>query len=175
VPQWTNPPLSVYHGTDNRSAGAIGVTSPAPLPAFIPNLALCRPFTDFGQGFYTTTNLHQARQWANTRVLGGPGLGAYAVVLRFDLDRDWLASLDTLAFVRPTADFWSLVTDCRQGFPPHQRQPPAPLPYEVVYGPVTLWPQILVISDCVQVSFHTQNAVAGLGQTYLHDSATYLF
>ena len=176
MPQWSNPPLSVYHGTDNRSAGATGLAPRAALAGFVPNLALCRPFTDFGQGFYTTTSLHQARQWANTRVLrASPRAGIHAVVVRFDLDRDWLATLESLVFVRPTADFWALVTDCRIGFPPHQRPPPGPLPYDAVYGPVTLWPQILVISDCDQVSFHTQSAVAGLGQAYLHDSATYLF
>lgn len=173
MPQWTNPRLTVYHGTDNRSAGLTGPARVNASVGFLPNLAFCRPFTDFGQGFYTTTNLHQARQWANTRVLSRAS--AYAVVLRFDLDRDWLATLDALAFTRPTADFWALVTDCRQGFPPHQRPPPSPLPYDVVYGPVTLWPQILVIADCDQVSFHTQNAVAGLGQPFLHEAASYLF
>ncbi len=166
MPQWTNPPLRVYHGTDSNSVGLTARS--ASLPPFTVNLALCRPYTDFGQGFYTTTRLHQARQWANMRVMRAPQrLNPFAVVIRFDLDRDWLASLDVLAFARPIRDFWRLVTDCRHGFPPHQRVPPEPTAYDVVYGPVTLWPQQLVIADCDQISFHTRRAVAGLGNANL--------
>jgi hypothetical protein len=170
LPQWTNPPLRVYHGTDSNSVGL--VARGAGLPPFAVNLALCRPFSDFGQGFYTTTRLHQARQWANMRVLRAPRQGnPFAVVIRFDLDRDWLASLESLAFVRPIRDFWRLVTDCRHGFPPHQRVAPHPTAYDAVYGPVTLWPQQLVIADCDQISFHTRRAVAGLGNAQIEAEA----
>ncbi len=126
-------------------------------------MALCRPNTDFGQGFYVTTSEHQAKQWANTRWVRNPLSGIKALVLRFELDRDWIASLDTLAFARPIQDFWDLVTDCRNGFRPHQRLPPHNPPFDIVYGPVTLWPQILVIQDCDQISFHTSRAAAGQG------------
>jgi Protein of unknown function (DUF3990) len=175
VPQWGNPPLSVYHGTDNVSAVVGRATAAGAQLPFLPNLALCRPFTDFGQGFYTTTSEHQAKQWANMRVLRASGRQSFAVVIRFELDRDWLASLDSLVFVRPIADFWRLVSDCRLGFPPHQRIPPHPAPYDVVYGPVTIWPQTLVIADCDQISFHTQKAVAGLVRAFLHDTGNDLF
>ena len=162
MPQWHNNPLQVFHGTDNLSAAALAATGVS--------LALCRPNTDFGQGFYVTTSLHQARQWANTRVLRIPR-ALVATVVSFDLDRDWIASLDTLAFVRPIKDFWDLVTDCRYGFPPHQRSPPHPRPYDVVYGPVTIWPQRLVIADCDQISFHTRRAVVGLGAPLFFEDA----
>lgn len=165
MPVWRNLPLTVFHGTDNASASlpAASVRSRPPNAAFAVNLRRCRPFTDFGQGFYTTTRLHQARQWANSRVMRARGsTGLHAVVLQFDLDRDWLASLEHLAFVRPTRDYWNLVTDCRHGFPPHQRVTPRALAYDVVYGPVSLWPQSLVIADCDQISFHSQRAVLGL-------------
>jgi hypothetical protein len=159
----------VFHGTDNVSSGV--TTQPAGTSLhFVANLALCKPFTDFGQGFYTTTRLHQAKQWANMRVLRAPvgPTPLFAVVIRFQLDRDWLAGLETLSFVRPIRDFWNLVTDCRIGFAPHQRQPPRPVPYDVVFGPVTLWPQTLVIADCDQVSFHTRRSVAGLSGPTMH-------
>jgi hypothetical protein len=80
-------------------------------------------------------------------------------VLSFEIDRDLLAVLDTLAFVRPINDFWDLVQDCRGMFPPHQRRGQQ-ASYDVVYGPVTLWPQRLVIQDCDQISFHTQRSRA---------------
>ena len=84
-----------------------------------------------------------------------------AVVIRFSLDRDWLAGLDALAFARPIADFWNLVTDCRYGFSPHQRSGPQAA-YDVVYGPVTIWPSRLLIQDGDQISFHTPATVPGL-------------
>jgi uncharacterized protein DUF3990 len=168
VPRWLNQDLYVYHGTDSHSVGASSVATGGTLP-FAVKLALCRPNTDFGQGFYVTTHLHQAEQWANQRVTSLPSTSLFAVVFRFQVDRDWLASLDALSFVRPTNDFWDLVVDCRLGFPPHQRTfPPS---YDVVYGPVSLWPQILTIQDCDQISFHTAKAVTGLPNPVIHKKA----
>src|ERR1700728_1758376 len=123
MPRWFNPALRVYHGT---STTAVGLTMPAsgtPLPyanfignrlpvPFVISLARCRPFTDFGQGFYVTTKLHQAREWANAKVRSTPS-HTQAVVLEFAPDRDWLASLETLCFVRPTKEFLDLAPDCR--------------------------------------------------------------
>jgi hypothetical protein len=168
LPAWQNQRLVVYHGTDSTSVSAIGTGSPVP---FVVDLMLCKPNTDFGQGFYVTTRLHQAQQWANSRALRNPAPGIYAVVLQFDLDRDWLASLDTLGFVRPTRDFWNLVSDCRLGFAPHQRTPPHPVPYDTVFGPVTLWPQTMIIANCDQIGFHTRRAVASLPVPTLHSRA----
>lgn len=163
MPQWFNPPLRAYHGTDTD---ALGVPYGASLTrrtmiAFTPNLALCRPFTDFAQGFYLTTRLHQAREWANAKVLRTPA-PTTAVVLEFRLDRDQLAALEAICFVRETSDFWNFVHDCRGGFLSHGRTYPRG-PYDLVYGPVTLWPQRLTISNCDQVSFHTTSALTLLG------------
>jgi hypothetical protein len=82
--------------------GRPGVTQGTVLRGFVVNLSLCRPLTDFGQGFYTTTSLHQAREWANARVrrVLAPTQQHTAVVIQFSLDRDWLARLDALAFAR---------------------------------------------------------------------------
>ena len=163
MPAWNNTPLTVYHGTDDVSSGRPGIRQGTVLRGFAVNLSICRPFTDFGRGFYTTTSLHQAREWANARVrrIVSPTQTHTAMVIEFHLDRDWLASLETLAFARPIVDFWNLVTDCRNGFPPHQRPGSKPT-YDVVYGPVTIWPSRLLIQDCDQISFHTTGAAAGL-------------
>jgi uncharacterized protein DUF3990 len=184
MPKWgsPNPPLFVYHGTDDVSVGAVGLAVGTPLPLGV-NPTLGRVFTDFGQGFYTTTWDHQARQWANARVLRTlappPAAGRNAIVLRFELDRDWLAGLESLVFVRPLLDFWNLVDDCRNGFPPHQRPPRPPRnpprAYDVVFGPVTLWPQRLLIQDCDQVSFHTHDAARRLPGPIIYDVAAGTF
>jgi hypothetical protein len=165
MPAWNNPPLTVYHGTDDVSLGRGRLTQGMVLRGFRVNLALCRPLTDFGQGFYTTTSLHQAREWANARVrrVLAPTQVHTAVVLRFSLDRNLLAGLEALAFVRPITDFWNLVQDCRYGFPPHQRSGSNPA-YDVVYGPVTIWPSRLLIQDCDQISFHTVDGIGPLNE-----------
>lgn len=171
MPRWLNQPLTLYHGTDSGSLPSWPVAVGSTL-TFSVNLSRCRRLTDFGRGFYTTTNQHQARQWANTRVLRTPMLlGVKAVVLAFSIDRDVLSSLDTLAFVRSTTDYWDLVTDCRYGFNPHARAKVGHLAYDIVYGPVTIWPQSLVIADCDQISFHTSKAAAALGLPILQAEA----
>jgi len=176
VPQWRNR-LVAYHGTDDgwiyRPPGTTVRHSRGATAPFIPNIALCSAFTDFGQGFYVTTRLHQAKQWANMKVRRS-GFGTYltAIVLRFEFDRDWLAQLDALAFVRANREYWDLVTDCRHGFPPHQRHPPSPLPYDVVYGPLSLWPQTLIIGDCDQISFHSRRSLSGFSLPVIVDFGT---
>ena len=173
MPQWKNKNLFVYHGTDNVSAGVGSISTGSPT-TFSPKIALCSPNTDFGQGFYTTTRIHQAQQWANMKVLrtSAGTAGLTPVVLRFEVNRDWLAALDCLTFVRGTRDFWDLVVDCRSGFAPHQRKAPLPLTYDVVFGPVTIWQQTLTIHDCDQISFHSRRAAAGLMSPVFYRAAT---
>lgn len=163
---WSNGPLTLYHGTSSLTlVGSAGLIQGISASFFVPNLVLCRPFTDFGQGFYTTTSLGQARERANARARRAAkprrrGV-APAVVLGFKVDRDWLASLESLVFLRDIQDYWSFVTACRTGLSLHGRAAGRG-PFDVVYGPVTIWPQRLVIADCDQVSFHTQAAVQAL-------------
>jgi hypothetical protein len=162
---WANGSLAVYHGTDTNSLPGPGPFQAGQKLSFVVNLALCRPATDFGQGFYTTTSLHQAREWANARVRRLPPMRMQpqAIVLQFDLDRDWLATLESLVFVRAIIDFWDFVAHCRAGRTVHHRQG-GNVKYDVVYGLVTIWPQRLLIQDCDQISFHTPAAAGGLNQ-----------
>lgn len=118
----------------------------------------------------------QAEQWANTRAaavntaLPATSAPTVALVLQFRLSRDWLASLECLSFVLETPDFWALVDDCRSRFPPHQRIGRR-REYDAVYGPVTLWPQKLVIKDCDQISFHAPSVVASLPDPVVYKRA----
>ena len=135
---WGNDPLSVFHGCDDLAAQSIapvggghGVVLESGSPA-----------KDFGQGFYTTTNVHQAEQWANRRLHTARRRGAKrAAVLRFTIEREALAKLDHMAFVRgdvaPNSDYWQLVSHCRSG-KDHGRVEKSY--YDVVYGPVSLFP-----------------------------------
>jgi uncharacterized protein DUF3990 len=159
---WNNGPLTLYHGTD--SDGANAVMQPANPFAHGVNLARCRALTDFGRGFYTTTSLRQARNWANLRYLRGQVRAirpAHASVLEFRIDRNLLVSMDSLTFVTEGSlpgDFWDLVTRCRSTPANHALRGASN--YDVVYGPVSLWPQTLTMHACDQVSFHTDRSLA---------------
>ncbi len=173
---WSNGPLALYHGTDALSAPSISSPSGSTLHGV--NLSKSSPFTDFGKGFYTTTNLHQAKNWANNRYrrvhtpLSPPN---HAVVLRFDVDRDVLAALNTLCFVieASSSDYWDLITHCRTALGSHLFV--GSNYYDVVYGPVSLWPQTLVIKDCDQVSFHTHTSLHALPTPVIHQQGTPVF
>ena len=143
---WANGPITVYHGTDNMSAASIrgGI-----------NPVYFRPRTDFGAGFYVTTVLHQAQQWANQRArrIGN----AQAEVLEYHLDRSAVETQRHLAFNLDGTDYWDFVTFCRTGAANHG--PARSWPYDVVYGPVSLWPQQLVLANCDQLLLSDPNAL----------------
>jgi len=152
---WKNSPVRLFHGTDDVSADEISRTGV--------DLSRCQPLTDFGTGFYTTTHLDQAKNWANLRTarlrLGAlPNAGA--AVIAFEAARTGLAGLKSLNFVRDDADYWAFVRYCRTGGRLHG---PGGAQYDVVSGPVSLWSQKFVISGCDQFSFHTDIAVKQLG------------
>jgi hypothetical protein len=148
---WVNQNLVLYHGSTEADVPSIlaGV-----------DVKRGRMATDFGQGFYTTTVESQAysrgRQVA--RLFGGR-----PAVIRFEVDRDALAELEILCFVRgsPDAhDFWSFVSHCRDGGH-HSRQ--AGDWYDVVIGPVAKnWDDRELMPDADQISFHTTRAAAVL-------------
>ena len=165
---WTNPPLRLYHGCDQLSAKRIA-TPTYPMAHSI-NLSRCSAFTDFGRGFYTTTLLAQAQNWAHIRCARlGHGRAAPAPipkVLQFDIDRALLTKLETLCFIREgqasapnPSDYWQFVSHCRNLLGPH-RAIAGRSYYDLVCGPVSLWPQSHVIKDCDQFSFHTVVALA---------------
>jgi hypothetical protein len=161
LPPWSNQDLLLYHGTLDIHVQSIfdGV-----------NPAVGHPSTDFGRGFYTTTNESQARRWAwrlsnrkhSTHPLARPA------VIEFKVCRDILSRLETLWFVRsePTAaDFWSLVSYCRSSHAPHSRLGPPPT-YDVVVGPVAAsWRRQLTLLKSDQVSFHSAKAASILDKT----------
>ena len=161
---WANADLVLYHGTESDQLRSIGLK---PNPHGL-SLARCRTATDFGQGFYMTTSEHQAKQWANIKQEDASNPNAQAVVIRFEIERNTLASLQSLVFIVDNPDYWNFVKFCRKGSPPHGRRPSSPAEYEVVYGPLAMYKQILVLKDCDQVSFHTQNALNQLPSPELH-------
>ena len=144
---WTNQLLPLYHGT-------LDIHVPSILAGV--NVHQGRAHTDFGQGFYTTTIERQAHAWAWQLSQRSPG--TLPAVMRFDVDRDSLAALQCVWFVRGSFDaddFWSLIFHCRTGGADHARTTNQGW-YDVAIGPVAAtWRQRLTIYDADQVSFHT--------------------
>lgn len=151
-PIWTNPNAEFFHGTRKEHAEAILKNGIDP--------ARGAPNTDFGRGFYTTTNRAQAELWAKTKAAEN---GDVPVVLKLTVDRDTLAELRSLSFVLPNPDFWSLVERCRdKSDVPYQAEDH----YDVIYGPVAKRLGGLkaygIIEGYDQTSFHGEAAKAFL-------------
>src|SRR5947209_6134213 len=102
---WTNQDLVLYHGTIDQFEASILARI---------RVSRGKQFRDFGRGFYTTTNLWQARSWAWQT--SQDYSGSIPRVIQLTLGRDALARLDTLWFVRCASDaedYWSFVHRCR--------------------------------------------------------------
>ncbi|PWT77461.1 MAG: hypothetical protein C5B59_03990 [Bacteroidetes bacterium] len=153
--KWVNQRITLYHGTVSLHVKAIQTAI---------NLTAGRINTDFGQGFYTTTVLDQAKAWAWDQLCRqrakNPLLpNLKAEVLKFEVERDGpsgLAALESVWFVlgtRDAKDYWSFVTNCRHG------QKPIKI-YDVVVGPVaSQWKLRQTVHDADQIGFHTTAAV----------------
>lgn len=139
---WSNGPLVVYHGTDHASAQSIRSSGIDP--------SRFRAKTDFGAGFYVTTTQHQAQQWANQRCRRMSS--AQAEVLIYKVGRGTMETLRHLSFVIDDVSYYDFVAYCRSGATNHGPLPRR-RPYQIIYGPVSLWPQKLVIQGCDQISF----------------------
>ena len=173
---WTNQDLIVIHGTIDEHAAAVAA---APDPSY------GSATTDFGLGFYVTTKRKQAASWANLKA-GKAGSGVRATIIEYAIDRDWLASLETLGFVisDPVTGYWDFVSHCRSGatfttssgarHADHKRTGSKNY-YDAVFGPVSLWQQKFIMAGCDQISFHgpsgTRLALNHIG-TY-HGSPTF--
>lgn len=150
-PVWTNQSVRLYHGTTLAHAGEITASGV--------RIEASRFKTDFGRGFYTTTLEHQARTWAwdVRRKRGGRPVVVYA-----DVDREELATLETLTFVRgdfAAEDYWSFVVHCRLAGADHARPLDEKGHYDLVVGPVAAsWQQRSLMAGYDQLSFHTRRA-----------------
>jgi hypothetical protein len=165
---WTQV-AELFHGTDMASLSSYSLNVGRPVIGFSVDLRRCRVDTDFGQGFYLTTSEKQARNWANMRIRRRPARKR-AVLLSFQVEREWLSSLEALCFIRPTLEFQDFVEDCRLSVSHHQRRG-AKKSYDIVYGPMSLWPQDTTYGDGDQISIHTQVVATMLPEPMAADIA----
>ena len=105
--------MRLYHGSN------VGVRKPS--------LLRSRKNTDFGRGFYTTTQKEQAEHWTSIKI--DRARKGRRVVSVFDVDDELLSNheLRIREFHGPDEAWLNFVVDCRKGIE-HD--------YDLVFGPV---------------------------------------
>ncbi|MDR1214151.1 MAG: DUF3990 domain-containing protein [Propionibacteriaceae bacterium] len=146
-----------------------------------PDLSRCRPFKDFGRGFYLTENrTHAERMGARTARI----YGSASWVSVYSLDEDTVSDLSFLRFDGPTPDWAEFVMNNRSrrllnaGGPSDDQD----VKYDLVVGPVAdddialllmqfqrgwldseALTRLLVYRELsIQHSFHTERGLAAL-------------
>lgn len=123
----------------------------------IPLLRKCRKNTDFGRGFYTTTDLVQASRWA--KIKQQRSKSAEAVVSVYTIDEAIFndPAFAVFSFVGATEEWLHFVLANRNGMPTK--------PYDIINGPVAndnLYATLLLFE---QGTFSVDNAIEKL-KTY---------
>jgi hypothetical protein len=130
-----------------------------------------RPGTDFGKGFYTTTNIEQAKSWATIRQQNDAA-GAKAIVSVYEVDDDLLDKrrYNVLKFGQPDRAWLDFVVDCRRGKPHGHDMVFGAVANDKIYTTITLYETgVLDVDQTLgrlkinefynQISFHTPTAV----------------
>jgi hypothetical protein len=106
--------MLIYHGSD------VAVPQPKIIPA--------NRLLDFGEGFYTTSSLEQAKRWA-WRVKDRRNSKEQIIsIYEFDLQKAE-KDLKIIKFDSPTSEWLRFVTDCRSGKETN-------CIYDMAFGPV---------------------------------------
>ncbi len=133
-----------------------------------------RTSTDFGKGFYTTTNIEQAKAWALSKKKEAAG-NAKAIVSCYDADDDLLdkPAYDTLRFDSPERRWLDFVVGCRKGVSHTHALVFGPVANDKIYTTIRLYEDDIIdaqqtlrrlkINDYYnQISFHTPEAAREL-------------
>lgn len=191
MPWSSTSDIAFSHGTDSIALASYTLPSVGnPIydsgrRPFRPDLTKCRTQTDFGRGFYMTSSLRQAREWANEVVLKSVAKGStasQAIVLRFVLSRELIATADSHSFVSETLDYYDFTDWWRgavTGTLPHGRSTThewvdnssitnlSKTAYDFVHGPVRLNRQHIILQNCDQLSLHTEKACDAIREVLL--------
>ena len=92
-----------------------------------PKILTPNRFLDFGTGFYTTSNLSQAKNFAD-KVVARKGEGT-STVSKYEFDEAAFEKLNVLVFESPDEAWLDFVSDNRNGISKGEE-------YDLIYGPV---------------------------------------
>lgn len=152
--------MQLYHGSINQVRN--------------PNVGKGRNSTDFGKGFYTTTNFEQAKTWALSKQKTAKN-EAVAVVSIYEVEDDLLAksNFKIRTFDSPNREWLSFVVDCRRGVGHDYDIILGAVADDKIYTTITLYEsKVLTAEETVarlkineyynQISFHSKIAVKEL-------------
>ena len=106
--------MIIYHGSDTIVK--------------MPKIIQSDRFHDFGIGFYTTTNLTQAKRWARKVSIRRKSKSRFISIYEFDESKSE-NFLEIIRFVKPNEDWLNFVCTCRSGKKLY-------IEYDMVIGPV---------------------------------------
>jgi hypothetical protein len=153
--------MKLYHGS------TVGVETP--------DLHKCRPNTDFGQAFYTTTSFEQSAQWA--KIKQHRINAARAVVSEFEIDDNILRTGEYKVryFEKATKAWLEFVIHNRRGVDSKEKYDfiMGPVANDTLYATILLYEQGILTADAAieqlkthtlfdQLSLHTAKALANL-------------
>lgn len=139
-----------------------------------PNVEKGRLSTDFGKGFYTTTNFEQAKRWALYKQKTAER-DAKAIVNTYETDDNLLNNkkYNIKKFDRPNKEWLTFVVDCRKSVFHAYDMVYGPVANDKIYTTITLYEsQVLTAEQTIerlnvndyfnQISFHTSETVSEL-------------
>ncbi len=135
-----------------------------------PEVEIGRPSTDFGKGFYTTTNFEQAKRWAIRKQKTEKG-SSKAIVNTYEVDDSLLNNpkYSIQKFDSPNKEWLSFVVSCRKSVVHNYDIVFGAVANDRIYVTITLYEaQVLSAEETIarlkvdeyfnQISFHSQNA-----------------
>lgn len=138
-----------------------------------PSLRIGRKNTDFGRGFYTTTQKEQAEHWTSIKL--DRAKSGRRVVSVFEIDDAILSSpeLKIREFHGPDEDWLNFVVNCRRGVEHDYDLVFGPVANDKVFTVVNLYESGVLDADAAiaelkvyktynQLSFHTERVISAL-------------
>ena len=139
-----------------------------------PNVARGRLGTDFGKGFYTTTNFEQARRWAINKQKRA-GRKNKAIVNTYEVDDNILDNEKYIVrkFYSPNREWLSFVVSSRNSITHDYNIVFGPVANDKIYLTINMYEsEILTAEETIarlkvdeyfnQISFHSKDAVSEL-------------
>jgi hypothetical protein len=136
-----------------------------------PNVTRGRASVDFGQGFYTTLNIDQARRWAlNKQQSSGGNSSAIVSVYRVDDNILEKEEYNIRRFDKANEEWLTFVVNCRRNVGHDYDIVYGPVANDRVYATITLFESGVLTAEATvaqlrvseifnQISFHTERAV----------------
>jgi len=147
------------------------------------DLDKCRLRTDFGKGFYMSSDIETARVWAS----GKAGFAGIPTVMKYEINDDILniCSLSTLQFNGPTKEWLDFIYDNRRRSAIKGQSSEPRHSYDIVFGPIAndkvvdvvdlyfkgkinadeAITRLKALPDVMQISLHTTLALSNI--TYM--------